>query len=240
MSTRNKRLKNLDIHTDLREKGYVVIREAIKFPKEKLVCIKKDPRVHSRILWKIRFETKKYFAKYWNTRELVSSFQGHYFNKNHTIDWHVDQNNSHSKGCVSLQGIIALTNSSATEFLTGSHKYFESFARRCTTNNPYEWEGNRIPLNDYIWKKGLIVERPSLKPGDLLLFDSRLIHRVIKHNYRAVLYTSMVPRQFLSNLIERERIKAYKNNAHTTHWCNKVIITDYDDPEQTLKINSLV
>ena len=45
----------------------------------------------------------------------------------------------------------------------------------------------------------------KINAGDLLIFDSRLVHRVIEHKPRSIVYTSMVPRKFISNLIERLR-----------------------------------
>ena len=51
----------------------------------------------------------------------------------------------------------------------------------------------------------------------------------------------MVPRRFLSNLIERQRKKAFKKNIMTTHWCEKLIVQGVDKPIQTdLEYNELV
>jgi len=50
----------------------------------------------------------------------------------------------------------------------------------------------------------------------------------------------MVPRSHLSNLIERLRKKAYKENWTTTHWCSKLIKIEKDDEIQDLEYNELV
>tara|TARA_Y100000741_G_scaffold363555_1_gene352093 strand:+ start:3819 stop:4499 length:681 start_codon:yes stop_codon:yes gene_type:complete len=222
--------------------GFIIIRDAIKYPTLKLRRLRKDNRTHSKIMWKLRFEVKKHFEKIWNTSNLVSCFGGNIIDCQDTIlPWHVDQNQTHGNTRRCVQGILSLSKSNATQLLAGSHKYFKSMSYRCTSNNPYEWEYYEIPSTDFIWKKGLKIVRPQLNPGDLLIFDSRIVHRVIEHDKRSVVYISMVPRKFLSNLIERLRKKAYKKNYKTTHWCEKLIINDYDEPIQNyLEYNELI
>ena len=222
--------------------GYIIIRNAIKYPALKLRKLKKDQRAHSKTMWNLRFEVKKHYEKIWNTKELVCCFGENNIDCNDfTIPWHVDQNSTHGNHIRCVQGILALTKSNVTQLLAGSHKYFQSMSYRCTSNNPYEWEYYEIPDNDFIWKKGLEIVTPELNPGDLLIFDSRLLHRVIPGDIRSVVYISMVPRKFISNLIQRQRIKAYKKNITTTHWCEKVIQQNQDHPIQpNLKINCLV
>lgn len=226
----------------MEKNGYIIIRDAIKYPGLKLRRLRKDSRAHSKIMWDMRFEVKPHFEKIWNTEELVSCFGGNNIDSPvFSIPWHVDQNRTHGNQIRCVQGILALTKSNATQLLSGSHKYFESMSYRCTSNNPYEWEAYEIPDDDFIWKKGLTIVTPILNPGDLLIFDSRTVHRVIDTDPRTVVYISMVPRKFLSNLIERLRKKAYKRNISTTHWCEKIIKRDQDNPiQKDLKLNSLV
>ena len=223
-------------------KGYIIIRNTIKYPSVKLRHLKKDERVHSKIMWKLRFEVKKHFEKLWNTKDLVSCFGGNVIDSDGwVLPWHVDQNQTHGNYMTCVQGILALSESNATQLVSGSHKYFQSMSYRCTSKNPYEWEYYEIPNTDYIWKKGLSIVTPHLNPGDLLIFDSRIIHRVIPQKKRSVAYISMVPRRFISNLIERQSKKAFKKNLTTTHWCEKLIVTGEDKPLQNdLKYNELV
>jgi ectoine hydroxylase-related dioxygenase (phytanoyl-CoA dioxygenase family) len=226
----------------MEENGYIIIRDAIKYPSLKLRRLLKDPRAHSNTMWNLRFEVKKHYEKIWNTKELVSCFGGNNTDApSFSLPWHVDQNRTHGNNMRCVQGILALTKSDSTQLLSGSHKYFKSMSYRCTSNNPYEWESYEISEKDYIWKKGLKIVTPKLNPGDLLIFDSRLVHRVIETTPRTVVYISMVPRRFLSNLIERLRKKAYKRNIITTHWCEKVIQQGQDSPiQKNLKYNSLI
>ena len=206
--------------------GYIIIRDAIKYPALKIRRFTKDDRVHSKNMWKLRFEVKKHFQKLWNTKNLVSCFGGN------VID---------CEQFTCVQGILALSNSNATQLLAGSHRYFQSMSYRCTSKNPYEWEYYEIPDHDAIWKRGLKIVTPNLNPGDLLIFDSRIVHRVIDHDKRSVAYISMVPRAFLSNLTERLRRKAYKNNMSTSHWCEKIHVSEQDFPiQKNLETNDLV
>ena len=222
--------------------GYIIIRNAINYPSVKLRKLKQDNRIHSKIMWQLRFKIKKHFEKIWQTKDLVSSFDGNIIDcDSFILPWHVDQNSTHGNDIRCVQGLLALTNSCATQLLVGSHKYFQSMSNRCTSNNPYEWENYNIPDTDYIWKKGLEIVTPKLNAGDLLIFDSRLVHRVIEHQPRSIVYVSMVPRKFISNLVERLRKKAYKKNYSTTHWCEKVIKSGQDVPKQNnLEYNELV
>ena len=221
--------------------GYIIIRNAIKYPSLKLRRLKQDNRVHSKTMWQLRFEVKKYYEKLWSDENLVSCFGGNVIDDNtFSLPWHVDQNNSRKKNTYSYQGILALTDSSSTQLLVKSHKYFDSMSNRCTNKNIYEWEYYEIPDTDYIWKKGLEIKVPYLNAGDMLIYDSRTIHRVVSNNKRSVVYISMEPRKHLSNLIERLRKKAYKKNYSTTHWCSKLIKRDIDIPQQNLYFNELV
>lgn len=226
----------------MNSEGFIVIRDAILHPSLRLRRLRKDSRAHSNTMWKLRFEVKKYYEKLWNTKDLVCCFGGNIIDlDNNILPWHVDQNQTHGNSMRCVQGILALSESNATQLVSGSHKYFQSMSRRCTSKNPYEWEYYEIPNKDYIWKKGLSIVTPHLNSGDLLIFDSRIIHRVIPQKKRSVAYISMVPRCFLSNLIERQRKKAFKKNIMTTHWCEKLIVQDIDNPIQTdLEYNELV
>ena len=224
------------------KQGFIIIKDAISYPSLKLRRLRKDDRVHSKTMWKLRFEVKKHYEKIWNTKDLVSCFGGNIIDlDDYTIPWHVDQNQTHGNNMRCVQGILALSESYATQLVSGSHKYFQSMSYRCTSNNPYEWESYKISKKDYIWKKGLSIVTPHLNAGDLLIFDSRIIHRVIPQKNRSVAYISMVPRRFLSNLIERQRKKAFKKNIMTTHWCEKITVIEIDKPLQpNLEYNELV
>lgn len=230
----------------MEKNGFIIIRNAIRFPNIKLKSLTKYPNNHSSTMWSLRFLVKKYFEKIWQDSDLVSCFGGNIvYNSNFSLPWHIDQNNSstnnlnnHDFSC--LQGVLALSYSDCTDFLCGSHKYFNSLSKRCCSNNPFEWEYYEIPKNDCIWNKGLSIYTPQLFPGDLLIFDSRTIHRVNKSHNRSVAYISMFPRKLIKNNILRLRYNAFKKAANTTHKCEKLIITGYDYDKNNQKVNNLV
>jgi hypothetical protein len=216
---------------ELNKNGFTIIKKAIKNPTKKLNTLRKNQHIHSKIMWRLRSETKKYFSYFWNNNDLASSFDGYSLDdKKFNIGWHVDQNKYFKKEGYTLQGILALTYSASTHLLEGSHKYFESTINRCSNNNPYIWEFANIPNSDYIWKKGLSIVTPKLYAGDLLLFDSRLVH-MVKHpkngKKRTVVYQSMTPKKYIDNNILRLRQKAFANKEETTHWCSKIIKKSY-------------
>lgn len=230
----------MSLLTNLKKNGYVIIKNAIKYPNKKLIKLKNNKSIHSKLLWDLRFETKKYFSKIWKTDNLVCSFDGYIFNTSNKLDWHVDQNMSHSKGLICVQGVLSLTQSNATQLLVKSHKYFNSFGKRLTSYNPNEWEFYTIPKNDNIWNLNLKIHTPILLPGDLLLFDSRLIHRVNYSKPRTAIYISMVPRSFVSKRIQKKRKIGFKKGYQTTHWCTRYIIVDKNTNPPKIYINELI
>lgn len=207
----------------LKRDGYIVIKKAIKKPELKFKNLKKDTRTHSLIMWNIRKSLKKYFKQIFNTDNLAASFDGNLFGYCEAIGWHVDQNLSRDINIQYVQGVLALKPSYSTHLLVGSHKYFNSLAiRNCDKLNP-TWESYNIPLSDAIWRRGLNIETPKLDAGDLLIFDSRLVHSVSKNKYRSVVYVSMMPRNHILNQVERLRLKGFLEGWQTTHWCDRFI-----------------
>ena len=119
-----KHIKQSYINT-LENQGYIVIRDAITYPALKLRRLKKDNRAHSKTMWNLRFEVKKHYEKLWNTNDLISCFGGNILElDNYTIPWHIDQNSSHEDILKNVQGVLALSESNATQLLVNSHKYF--------------------------------------------------------------------------------------------------------------------
>ena len=207
----------------LKRDGYIVIKNAIKNPEVQHKYLKKDTRVHSTSMWNIRLSLKKYFKQIFNTDNLAASFDGNLIGNCQAIDWHVDQNLSRDTNNQYVQGVLALKPSHSTHLLVGSHRYFNSLAiRNCDNLNP-TWESYSISPCDAIWHRGLNIETPKLDAGDLLIFDSRLVHSVSKNKYRSVVYVSMMPRNHILNQVERLRIKGFLEGWQTTHWCDRFI-----------------
>jgi len=213
---------------NLEKYGYTIIKNTIcnNNIDNYLSRLQKDNRCHSCVMWDIRLKMWKYFKNIWNTGDLVCSFDGNVLGDNEAIDWHIDQNQSHLPGMVSVQGVLALKPSRVTHLLEKSHKYFLSVSERCTDNDKDTWESYAIPTSDKIWKKNLKIVTPKLNAGDLLLFDSRLVHSVSKCKNRAVVYVSMVPKKFIDDNIKSKRKKGFLNGIQTTHWCERFIVRD--------------
>ena len=218
------------IKQSISENGYYIIHNALKNPQKYLNELINDSSAHSDTMWNIRFALKKYFARYWGTQNLVSSFDGCSLNSAFSLSWHVDQNMTHGDGVSCIQGVLALTHSNSTDLLLKSHKHFNTFGKRCTSYNFDEFESYPIPKTDNIWKMDLVIYTPQLNPGDMLLFDSRLIHRVVLRNIRSVSYVSMIPRSFVSKDIQKKRQIGYTKGIQTTHWCSRFIEVDSGKP----------
>ena len=157
----------------------------------------KNNENHGKPMWDLRKQCKPLFVDLWKENDLVCSFDGNCIGQCDSIDWHVDQNQSHDKDVFSIQGVLALKESNCTKFLKGSQKYFNSLSKRNTDNKNPTWEFYIIEDDDVIWKRGLEIVKPKLEKGDLLLFNSRVVHSVEKAKNRAVVYISMYSRNKL-------------------------------------------
>jgi ectoine hydroxylase-related dioxygenase (phytanoyl-CoA dioxygenase family) len=70
------------------------------------------------------------------------------------------------------------------------------------------------------------TERPQLKPGDLLIWDSRTAHRVARQTagaMRAVMYLSYVPRAFAKSSSLGERRSFFNKGVCATHWPHRTV-----------------
>jgi ectoine hydroxylase-related dioxygenase (phytanoyl-CoA dioxygenase family) len=220
------------IFDELYKNGFTIIKNTLKHSEYYLEALKKDPRCHSKAMWTIRRKCRPIFEKLWNTKDLVCSFDGNSLGDGECIPWHVDQNQNHEKGLICVQGVLALSHSNVTRFLSGSQKYWHSLSHRCTDNLTNTWESYLIEETDPIFKKGLDIIKPILEPGDMLLFDSRIVHSVESYTDRAVCYISMVPRNKIKTTIQRKRKKAYMDGWSTTHWCETVILREQEGPKK--------
>lgn len=233
--TRNKKIQN-----EIKNNGFYIFKNVLKNPTIYLNRLRKNKNAHSNTMWELRYKIKKYFVKIWNTNKLVSSYDGCSLDSKFNLDWHIDQNMSHGNELSCVQGVLALTNSTSTDLLIKSHNYFTEFGNRCTSYNNNEFESYIIPYYDDIWKKNLQIFTAKLNAGDLLLFDSRIIHRVVSREIRSVVYISMVPRLFVSKDIQKKRQIGFKNGIQTTHWCSRFIKVSIGSKPENLKLNDLV
>lgn len=220
----------------LNNDGFVIIKNALpNYQKYLDLLIDQNLEIHNDLFWDLRLQMKKYFTLIFNDNNLACSFDTYRMGFSPDLDWHIDQNQSHPDYLSCVQGVLILKDSNVTHLLTKSHKHFKELSERISDKNPNTWEFYTLPNNDKIWSFGLNISKPYLKAGDLLLFDSRLVHRASYSNDRAVVFISMMPQKYISNCIKRKRKLGFLNGEQTTHWCDRYIFVQKNGPKR-LKI----
>lgn len=225
---------------ELQQRGFCVVKNYVKNPENYLNRLIKNNQNHGKPMWDLRKYCKPLFVDLWKETDLVCSFDGNCIGRCESIDWHIDQNTSHRDGFICVQAVIALKPSNNTQLLSESHKYFKALSFRCTDNTNPTWEHYTIPHEDPIFKKGLKIVTPGLDAGDILIFDSRIVHSVTENNDRAVCYISMVPRHFVDEKILVKRKRYYKMGYGTTHWCERAIKSCKSGKSRKFDYNELV
>lgn len=194
---------------------------------------------HSRFMWKLRCHpfVKWVFSEVWKCRpeELLTSFDGIYHRPPHgsfVLPWHMDHDLSvsHDK-MTSVQGVLALSNidetTGGTQLLPGSHLRCRAVCERNRLDDESDgddddWTYTEVDPTDRIFSMGLTPIQPKLAAGDLLLWDSRLLHRVVAQTdpstCRWTAYLSMVPRSIVSDDVLEQRRTGFLKGVSTTHW----------------------
>lgn len=169
---------------------------------------------HSDLMWQIRTlpSVIKCFEHVWQTDQLICGFDAISNGKPQALEWHTDQTFA-SDRCVCVQAMLALTDACSTEFVEYSH-----LTHRFQASHQFplegQWQFQRMEVSEHVF-----VIRPSLKRGDLIMWDSRVSHRVVEGTAdRTVVYLSMVPRAFACPRTLRMRRHFYENGIATTHW----------------------
>jgi len=181
-------------------------------------------------MYEIREKTYPIFSQIWNDSDLLTSFDGACYlkpSKKYTNQWfHLDQGQFCLDMCC-VQGIVALNDNGeedgGTLLIEGSHNLFKKYYEK------YPREGiicdGVISVNptDELYKNCAVI-KPCLKQGEILLFDSRVVHCNIpptnksKIDARIAAYVSMLPRKKCSKEDIEKRIEAYKNGDTSNNW----------------------
>lgn len=228
---------------------------------------------HSSFAWYIRSNphVRKVFECLFGTDDLLASLDGVILWKEPPSDYgwfHVDQNPSAKPEAVSIQGLVNLIDvnehTGGNALVLGSHQLFPEhythgkhgfYRQRLQELNEEDWM--EIDPNDDIALCPDQVVSLCLKAGDMLLWDSRMIHCSYppKHTpspidtierglfLRAASLVSMMPREKVSqNTIERRR-RAVDSKQTLTHWVDKSAELGAERPkdaERDLKIIELM
>lgn len=206
--------------------------------------------VHERFMWDIRLEPsiRAVFSRIWNTDELLVSFDA----LNITLPrrpghvprpkWpHVDQS-PYREGLQCVQGIVNLSSSGPDDggltVYPGTHKVTGEFFRNHTDRS--QWTRKdfyRYTSTEIAWfeKKGYREHKVAAGPGDLIIWDSRLVHFGAEQKetstvIRTAVYVSYAPRSFATREALEVKKQAFEQWLATTHWPHDNIALRSNEP----------
>lgn len=183
---------------------------------------------HSDAMWSLRTrpEVRELFERLYDTTNLIVSYDGVTIKRPGSsglvLGNHVDQTQDETR-CV--QCLIALTESNrqtgTLQLLKGSHRRHAKTLRSWCPAHPCAWQFMEVGSDD-----ALLAECesacPELSPGDVVLWDSRMVHSVSPpldlQTVRMVAYVCMVPRAWASPQTLKRRKAAFLRGASSTHW----------------------
>ena len=184
---------------------------------------------HSDTMWRLRLHPSvlAVFRRLWGTNDIVTSFDG--IGQSHgefTLPWHVDQER-HSCERIGIQGILALSHhtrkSGGIQLLRGSFAYHPGLVDPCDGD---DWEYQEVEAD--VDERDVFT--PVLRPGDMCLWDSRTVHRVVSGSVsntpRITAYLSYEPRSSVPRAVQHRRRRGLKDGISTTHWASRFVDRD--------------
>ncbi|WQF86940.1 Putative phytanoyl-CoA dioxygenase [Colletotrichum destructivum] len=206
--------------------------------------------VHEKFMWDIRQEQGviDVFAKVWGTDELIVSFDALNITLPRRPDhaprqkWpHVDQS-PYRKGLECVQGIVNLSRAGPEDggltVYPGTHKVTESFFRDHTDRAQWTRKDffNYTP-EQIAWfeEQGYREHKVVAEPGDLIIWDSRLIHYGAEptpesDTIRTITYVSYAPASFATKEALGAKKQAFEKWLATTHWPHDNIVPRTNQP----------
>ena len=201
---------------------------------------------HMHPTWYARMKSKKVFAQIWNTDKLLTSFDAiaigrppedgeEDFDKPGEHWLHVDQNAARI-GLHAYQGAVYLEEACEDDWtlhvLEGSHAVFDEFFRtniRAAARSSSSFYRLRNEDVKYFEEKGCKIKRVPVPKGGMVLWDSRTIHananpvRGRKHpgRWRFVVFASMTPAIWTTDMDLEQKREAYRGVQMTTHWSSQ-------------------
>lgn len=193
---------------------------------------------HEKFMWDARLEPGVIdaFAKIWGTDELLVSFDALNITFPNRKDrprkpsWeHVDQS-PFRKGMHCVQGIVNLSeagpNDGGLMVYPRSHLYNEEFFELQTDKS--EWTPRDMYLFsrenvEWFQSKGLKPYKVCAEPGDLILWESRLVHygdepSPLSNVIRTVIYVAYTPARLAKEEALKMKAERFHNYGATSHW----------------------
>lgn len=197
--------------------------------------------MHEKFIWEARQEpgVLEAFSKLWGTDELLVSFDSLNVTLPNRKDvprkgaWqHVDQG-PFRRGLQCVQGIINLSYAGPEDgglvVYPGSHRLFEQFFD--TTTDEATWSKKDLYLfsDSQLEWYGIQPYKVCAEPGDLIMWDSRLIHygaEPTKNSnvIRTVIYASYTPASFATKEALATKAEIFRQWGGTTHWPHDNIV----------------
>ena len=201
---------------------------------------------HMHPTWYARLKSKKVFAQIWSTDKLLTSFDAvaigrppedgqEDFDKPGEHWLHTDQNSARI-GLHAYQGGVYLEEACEDDWtlnvLEGSHAVLDEFFRtnaRAAVRSSSSFYRFRNEDLKYFEEKGCKLKRVPVPKGGMVLWDSRTVHananpvRGRKHpgRWRFVVFISMTPAIWTSDLDLEQKREAYNEVNMTTHWSSQ-------------------
>jgi len=187
-------------------------------------------------------KVKAVFALLWGTSNLKVSFDTWNVvrpytlasNRTKPLPPHIDQNPNTKPNLECYQGLLNLKPSQiedgGTMLYSKSHTFFKETTKYA--NKTGDWV---IISGDLLKKCYQTMVCPSLEVGDMLVWDSRLIHGVTppqkgfkdhkgcKEFRRSVVYVCMTPISKIKDKVLKLRKEYYEKGITTNHWPSEVI-----------------
>lgn len=206
--------------------------------------------VHEKFMWDIRLEPAiiEAFARIWGTDKLIVSFDALNITlprrPGHTPRprWpHVDQS-PYREGLQCVQGIVNLSEAGPEDgglvVFPGTHKVTERFFRERT--DKASWSRRdfyKFSPDELAWfeAQGFAEKKVNARPGDLIVWDSRLIHYGSEptpksDTIRTVTYVSYAPAELATPEILQTKQQAFEGWLATTHWPHDNITLRSNEP----------
>jgi hypothetical protein len=212
---------------------------------------------HSEAQWYIRSvpAVHKSFASIWGTDDLLVSFDGMAiwrptalnpaWKTNQGAAWlHVDQNAALRPGFHCAQGMVSLLpmdpSVGGNVLIPGSHlDHFPNITRNYPerfSKLPHGLDHFRFPAND---PKLNGVQMTHMEPGDMLLWDSRVVHcsspgpetsgtaEQLRALTRVCSLVCMMPRELSSpEVLQWRKTRALEDRISTTNWTDRIVNID--------------